>query len=95
LVFIDCVVKNSGGRALAFTQSGAKISTTSSYLDNLSIQITNGTISQNETSNNLVSFSAAIASNCPVGTKIPVTIELTSNESCPTKFTSVVQLVVE
>ena len=95
LVFIDCVVKNSGGRVLAFSQSGAKISTTSSYLDDLSIQITNGTISQNETSNNLVSFSAAIASNCPVGTKIPVTIELTSNESCPTKFTSVVQLVVE
>lgn len=95
MVFIDCVVKNSGGRALAFTQSGAKISTTSSYLDNLSIQITNGTINQNETSNTLVGFSAKIASNCPVGTKIPITIELTTSETCTTKFISVVQLDVE
>lgn len=94
-IYIDCTLLNSGGRALSFSQSGAKISTTSSYLNSLSINVIDGKIDQNESNNTLVSFSAAIASNCPVGTKIPVTIELTTNESCPTKFTSVVQLVVE
>ncbi|MFZ4800324.1 MAG: hypothetical protein ACOYMA_22735 [Bacteroidia bacterium] len=94
-VALNSIVKNSGGKTLNFHQSGAKISTTSPYLDILSIQIINETINQNETSNNLFSFGARISSNCPVNTKMPITIELSTNEKCPTKFTSVVELEIK
>lgn len=93
--FAECEVENTGGRTLVFSQNNGKISTTSKYLSNLTINSKNESIKPFYTSNSLVGFSATIASNCPVGTKIPITIELTTSETCPTKFTSVVQLVVE
>lgn len=94
-MIIEATVINTGGRSLYFEQSGAKISTTSTYLSQLQIDLSSPAISPNQSMQNFFTIYATVKPNCPRGIQIPITVELSTSGACPTKFTSTVALNIQ
>ncbi|TAE79563.1 MAG: hypothetical protein EAY81_11125 [Bacteroidetes bacterium] len=89
-------VTNSGVRDLKFSPSKVKITSTSSYLNSFNVF---GSfiefIDRGDFAEGFCTFGFDIAPNCPNGIEIPIDVEVTTEEPCPTTFKTTVNVTVD